>query len=154
MKNFRFNTICNITQKPPELQRFNCTCGFLSKSTATKLHQLLSKVIPESYKWNSFLLHLSWIIWFAITNIHLSSICATYPNPFSDKQNSNPAWLWAAIPARAPNTPAIMSDAKRHGRRAVRSEMQPWIKAPIAIPISTMIPEKNHKKNFKKKLCR
>ncbi len=26
MKNFRFDTICNITQEPQELQRLNCDC--------------------------------------------------------------------------------------------------------------------------------
>ena len=29
MKNFRFDTICNIAQ---ELQRFSCACGFIGKS--------------------------------------------------------------------------------------------------------------------------
>ncbi len=33
MKSFRFDTICNITQEPQELQRYNCAYhGFLSKS--------------------------------------------------------------------------------------------------------------------------
>ena len=29
---FDFDTICNITKEPQELQRFNCTCGFIDKS--------------------------------------------------------------------------------------------------------------------------
>ena len=29
MKNFRFDTICNITQDPHELQRSNCACWFI-----------------------------------------------------------------------------------------------------------------------------
>ncbi len=33
MKNFRFNTICNITQEPQELQRYNRACRFIGKST-------------------------------------------------------------------------------------------------------------------------
>ncbi len=44
MKNFRFNTICNITQEPQELQRHNCACRFIGKSAVIKCHQLLSKV--------------------------------------------------------------------------------------------------------------
>ncbi len=42
MKNFRFNTICNITQE--ELQRYNRACRFIGKSAVMKCHQLLSKV--------------------------------------------------------------------------------------------------------------
>ncbi len=30
MKNFRFNTICNITQEPQELQRYNRACRFIA----------------------------------------------------------------------------------------------------------------------------
>ncbi len=44
MKNFRFNTICNITQEPQELQRYNRACRFIGKSAVIKCHQLLSKV--------------------------------------------------------------------------------------------------------------
>ncbi len=44
MKNFRFNTICNITQEPQELQRYNRACRFIGKSAVMKRHQLLSKV--------------------------------------------------------------------------------------------------------------
>ncbi len=44
MKNFRFNTICNITQEPQELQRYNRVCRFIGKSAVIKCHQLLSKV--------------------------------------------------------------------------------------------------------------
>ncbi len=43
MKNFRFNTICNITQEPQELQRYNLACRFIGKSAVIKCHQLLSK---------------------------------------------------------------------------------------------------------------
>ena len=43
MKNFRFNTICNITQEPQELQRYNRACRFIGKSPVTKCYQLLSK---------------------------------------------------------------------------------------------------------------
>ncbi len=32
MKNFRFNTLCNITQEPQELQRYNRACRLISKS--------------------------------------------------------------------------------------------------------------------------
>ncbi len=31
MKNFCFNTICNITQEPQGMQGFNCTCGLIGK---------------------------------------------------------------------------------------------------------------------------
>ncbi len=44
MKNFRFNTICNITQEPQELQIYNRVCGFIGKSAVIKCHQVLSKV--------------------------------------------------------------------------------------------------------------
>ncbi len=44
MKNFCFNTICNITQEPQELQRYNRVCRFIGKSTVIKCHQVLSKV--------------------------------------------------------------------------------------------------------------
>ncbi len=44
MKNFRFNTICNITQEPKELQRYNRACRFISKCAVIKCRQLLSKV--------------------------------------------------------------------------------------------------------------
>ncbi len=44
MKNIRFNTICNITQEPQELQRYNRACRFIGKSTVIKCHQVLSKV--------------------------------------------------------------------------------------------------------------
>ncbi len=44
MKNFRFDTICNIIQEPQELQRFNCAFRFISKSAVIKYHQLLPKV--------------------------------------------------------------------------------------------------------------
>ena len=50
MKNFRFDTICNITQKAQKLQRFNCVCGFIGKSALIKCHQLLSKVISMNGK--------------------------------------------------------------------------------------------------------
>ncbi len=44
MKNFRFNTIYNITQEPQELQRHNRACRLIGKSAVIKCHQLLSKV--------------------------------------------------------------------------------------------------------------
>ncbi len=44
MKNFRFNTICNINQEPQELQRYNRACRFIGKSAVIKCHQVLSKV--------------------------------------------------------------------------------------------------------------
>ncbi len=44
MKNFRFNTMCNITQEPQELQGYNRACRFIGKSTGIKCHQVLSKV--------------------------------------------------------------------------------------------------------------
>ncbi len=44
MKNFRFNTICNITQEPQELQRYNRAFRFIRKSDVKKSHQVLSKV--------------------------------------------------------------------------------------------------------------
>ncbi len=45
MKNFRFDTICNINQEPHAIQRFNCACWFIGKSAVIKYPQLLSKVI-------------------------------------------------------------------------------------------------------------
>ncbi len=50
MKNFRFNTICNITQEPQELQRYNHACRFIGKSAVIKCHQLLSKVTSINRK--------------------------------------------------------------------------------------------------------
>ncbi len=44
MKNFRFNTICNITQEKQELQRYNRACWFIGKPAVIKCHQVLSKV--------------------------------------------------------------------------------------------------------------
>ncbi len=44
MKNFRFKTICNITQEPQELQRYNRAGRFIGKSAVIKCHQVLSKV--------------------------------------------------------------------------------------------------------------
>ncbi len=44
MKNFSFNTICNITQEPQELQRYNRASRFIGKSTVIKCHQVLLKV--------------------------------------------------------------------------------------------------------------
>ena len=44
MKKVRFDTICNITQEPQGLQRFNRTDGFIGKSTVIKFHQVLSTV--------------------------------------------------------------------------------------------------------------
>ena len=58
VKNFHFNifnTICNITQEPQELQRFNCVCGSISKFAVIKYHQLLSKVLSIWPVSNSFL---------------------------------------------------------------------------------------------------
>ena len=57
MKNFRFDTICNITQ---ELLRFNCDWGFIVKSVVIKYHQLLSnvlkyKIVERPYKIDSSL---------------------------------------------------------------------------------------------------
>ncbi len=46
MKNFRFNTICNITQKPKELQRYNRACRFTGKCAVIKM----SSVAIKSYK--------------------------------------------------------------------------------------------------------
>ena len=43
MKNFRFDTICNITQEPQDLQTFGCVCGSIVHAVI-KFHQLLSKV--------------------------------------------------------------------------------------------------------------
>ncbi len=44
MKDFRFNTICNVTQEPQEIQRSNRACRFIGKSAVMKCNQLLSKV--------------------------------------------------------------------------------------------------------------
>ncbi len=41
----RFNTICNITQEPQELQRYNRACRFIGKAAVIKCHQVLSKVL-------------------------------------------------------------------------------------------------------------
>ncbi len=38
MKNFRFNTICTITQEPHELQNYNRACSFIDKSAVIKCH--------------------------------------------------------------------------------------------------------------------
>ncbi len=43
MKFIRFDIICNITQEPRELQRFNCDSGFIGKSTAIKLSSAVKK---------------------------------------------------------------------------------------------------------------
>ena len=41
MKNFRFDTICSITEEPQELQRYNCcACVFIGRSTVISQHQL------------------------------------------------------------------------------------------------------------------
>ncbi len=53
MKNFRFDTICNITQESQEIQRFNCACGSIVKSAVIKYHQLLSKIISINGESNS-----------------------------------------------------------------------------------------------------
>ncbi len=50
MKNFRFNTICNITQEPQELQRYNRACGFIGESAVIKCDQVLSKVTSINRK--------------------------------------------------------------------------------------------------------
>ena len=44
MKNFCFDTICNITQETQDLQGYNCASGFIGKSAVIKYYQL-SKVI-------------------------------------------------------------------------------------------------------------
>ena len=49
MKNFHYDTICNILQESQELQRFNCACGFISKSAVSKYYQLLTKVIASLF---------------------------------------------------------------------------------------------------------
>ncbi len=38
MKNFHFNTICNITQEPqlPQELLYNCVCGLFGKSAVIK----------------------------------------------------------------------------------------------------------------------
>ncbi len=38
MKNLGFNTICNITQKPKELPRYNRACRFIGKCAVIKYH--------------------------------------------------------------------------------------------------------------------
>ncbi len=43
MKNFCFNTICNITQEPQELQRYNRACMFIGCDK-------MSSVAIKSYK--------------------------------------------------------------------------------------------------------
>ncbi len=45
MTNFRFNTICNITQELQELQRYNRACWFIGKSDVIKM----SSVAITSY---------------------------------------------------------------------------------------------------------
>ncbi len=50
MKNFCFNTICNIIQEPQELQRYNRACRFIGKFAVIKYHQLISKVTSISRK--------------------------------------------------------------------------------------------------------
>ncbi len=69
MKNVCFDTICNITQEPQELHRYDCVCGFIRKSVVIK-YPLLSKVISINVKSHfeqvaiySFLLYLS-LRWF------------------------------------------------------------------------------------------
>ncbi len=46
----RFDTSCNITQGLQELQRYNCVCGLIAKSSMIKHHQLLSKVMSINGK--------------------------------------------------------------------------------------------------------
>ena len=36
MKNFHFNTICDLTQEPQQLQSYDCVCGFIGKSAMIK----------------------------------------------------------------------------------------------------------------------
>ena len=36
-KELSHDTICNITQEPQELQQYNCTRGFIGKSTKNKI---------------------------------------------------------------------------------------------------------------------
>ncbi len=82
MKNFHFNTICNITQEPQELQRYNRACRFLGKSAVIKM----SSVAIKSYKYyqeiafrpvsNSYLLSLS-LTTNNIYLIHLKGFCCT-----------------------------------------------------------------------------
>ncbi len=43
MKTFRLDTICNISQEPQELQKFNYACRFIGEAVI-KYHKLLSKV--------------------------------------------------------------------------------------------------------------
>ena len=50
MKNFHFDSICNITQDSQDLQQYNCACGFIHKSAVIKCHQLLSKAISINRK--------------------------------------------------------------------------------------------------------
>ena len=45
MKNFRFDTIYNITQEPQKLPKYNFASGFIGKSAVLKYNQVLSKVI-------------------------------------------------------------------------------------------------------------
>ncbi len=39
MKNFRFDTICNITQEPQEYAEIHCDCEFIGKSAVIKFRQ-------------------------------------------------------------------------------------------------------------------
>ncbi len=64
MKNFRFNTFCNITYEPQEL--FKCACRFIGKFAAIQYRQWLSKVMSinvDAFRSvsNSFMLYvLEW----------------------------------------------------------------------------------------------
>ena len=72
MKNFRFKTICNITQEPQNLQTFNCACGFIGKSAVIKYHQLLSKV--QCINWKSCFDQLAT----ASSSISLKPVCSHF----------------------------------------------------------------------------
>ncbi len=49
MKNFRFNTICNITQEPQELQRYNRACKFIGKSAVIRCYQKLQVLTGDRF---------------------------------------------------------------------------------------------------------
>ncbi len=44
IKNFRFDTICNINEESQEIERFTCASGFIGKSAVIK------SIGVESYK--------------------------------------------------------------------------------------------------------
>ncbi len=70
MKNFHFNTICNITQEPRELQTYICACGFIGKSAVIKYNLLLSKVTSINRKSHFDQVAISFLLYPSLKQLH------------------------------------------------------------------------------------